>query len=97
MTESAQRPRGAVIPFRYFEPAKRRATQYEEVTMHVQWDPKNYASQGWFNRDINGCPAWNEHSTVLKASDWWAYRDPNEEWFRPYVTRQAAIGGSDDG
>jgi hypothetical protein len=94
MADTAHRARGTVVPFRYFEPAKRRATQYEEVTLHVQWDPKNYAAQGWFNRDINGRPAWDEHSTVLKATDWWAYRDPQEEWFRPYVTRQAAIGGS---
>lgn len=93
MVDTADRPRTKAVPFRYFEPAKRRATQYEEVTVHVQWDPKNYAVQGWFNRDINGCPAWNERSTALKARDWWAYRDPNEEWFRPYVSRQAAIGG----
>ncbi|MGE0487546.1 MAG: hypothetical protein AB7Q81_25610 [Gammaproteobacteria bacterium] len=84
--------RNKVIPFRYFEPAKRRATQYEEVTMHVQWDPKNFAFQGWFNRDINGRPTWTEQSTLLKANDWWAYRDPSEEWFRPFVTRQAATG-----
>ena len=94
MADTAHRARGTVVPFRYFEPAKRRATQYEEVTLHVQWDPKNYAAQGWFNRDINGRPAWDERSTSLKATDWWAYRDPHEEWFRPYVTRQAAIGGS---
>ena len=92
MAESTKRPRGKVIPFRYFEPAKRRATQYEEVTMHVQWDPKNYATQGWFNLDCNGNPAWHEDSTVLKADDWWRYRDPSEEWFRPFVTRQAALG-----
>jgi hypothetical protein len=93
MSETAHRARGTVVPFRYFVPAKRRATQYEEVTLHVQWDPKNYAAQGWFNRDSNGRPSWDEQSTALKATDWWAYRDPQEEWFRPYVTRQAAIGG----
>lgn len=94
MAKSPERIRGKVIPFRYFEPAKRRATQYEEVTLHVQWDPKNYASQGWFNRDHRGRPAWDEETTVLKAKDWWAYRDPSEEWFRPFVTRQAATGDS---
>ncbi len=94
MSDTSTRTRGKVIPFRYFEPAKRRATQYEEVTMHVQWDPKNFASQGWFNLDQNGRPAWDDKTTLLKAKDWWAYRDPSEEWFRPYVSRQAATGDS---
>ncbi len=92
MANSQQRTRGKIIPFRYFDPAKRRATQYEEVTVHVQWDPKNYASQGWFNLDHKGRPTWDEDTTALNATDWWAYRDPSEEWFRPYVTRQAATG-----
>ena len=87
-------PRRKIIPFRYVEPAKRRATQYEEVTLHSQWDPKNFATQGWFNRDINGRPPWDEASTALKAEQWWAYRDPSEDWFKPYVTRQAATGNS---
>ena len=86
--------RSKIIPFRYFEPAKRRATQYEEVTLHSQWDPKNFAVQGWFNRDQNGRAAWDDSSTRLKAQDWWAYRDPAEVWFRPYVTRQAATGSA---
>ncbi len=94
MSNAPIRARGKVVPFRYFQPAKRRATQYEEVTMHVQWDPKNYASQGWFNLDKHGRPAWDEETTLLKANDWWAYRDPSEEWFRPFVTRQAATGDS---
>ena len=88
MSDTPTRTRGKVIPFRYFDPAKRRATQYEEVTMHVQWDPKNYASQGWFNLDHHGRPAWDDATTVLKAEDWWAYRDPSEEWFRPFVNRK---------
>ena len=60
--------------------------------MHVQWDPKNFASQGWFNLDHNGRPTWDAETTALKAENWWAYRDPSEEWFRPFVTRQAATG-----
>jgi hypothetical protein len=96
MTQSAPRTRGKIVPFRYLKPAKRRATQYEEVTVHIQWDPKNYAAQGWFNRDINGKPPWDDNSTVLKADDWWGYRDPAEEWFRTFVTRQAAVGDANE-
>jgi hypothetical protein len=78
--------------FRYIKPAKRRASQYEEITLHTQWDPKNFASAGWFNLDKNGQPPWREDATLLQATDWWEYRDPNAEWFRPFVKRQADIG-----
>jgi len=83
---------GKHVAFRYFAPAKRRATQYEEVTLHVQWAPKNYAVQGYFCRDAAGRTPWTDDSTRLKAADWWAYRDPGEDWFRPFVDRQAAAG-----
>lgn len=78
--------------FRYIKPAKRRASQYEEITLHTQWDPKNFASQGWFNVDKHGRPLWSDDSTLLKSTDWWAYRDPQAEWFRPFVKRQANTG-----
>ncbi|MCS6924543.1 MAG: monooxygenase [Candidatus Binatia bacterium] len=75
--------------FRYLRPAKRRPTQYEEVTLHTQWDPKNFAKQGWFSPSASGRPMWDEHSTRLRARDWWGYRDPAQQWFRPYVEQQA--------
>ncbi len=92
MSSNAARKRRGPVPFRYFEPAKRRATQYEEVTVHLQWEPENFAAQGWFNRDAQGHGAWNDESTALRARNWWDYRDPNEEWFRPFVNRQATAG-----
>lgn len=94
MSTQAARAPSKHIAFRYFTPAKRRATQYEEVTMHIQWAPQNYATQGYFNRDIHNHPSWYPESTRLKAGDWWAYRDPVEDWYRPFVDRQAAIGAS---
>lgn len=78
--------------FQYVKPARRRATQYEEITLHTQWDPKNFAAQGWFNYDASGRPIWNEDSTLLRSPDWWAYRDPHGEWFKPFVKRQADTG-----
>lgn len=75
--------------FRYIQPAKRRATQYEEVTLHTQWDPKNFAKQGWFSPSSDGRSMWSEDSTRLRAADWWGYRDPAQQWFRPYVETQA--------
>lgn len=78
--------------FNYIKPAKKRASQYEEITLHTQWDPKNFAVQGWFNLDKNGRPIWNEDSTRVRVDDWWEYRDPAGEWFRPFVKRQADVG-----
>jgi len=91
--ESGARPRATKKSgFVYIKPAKRKATQYEEITLHTQWDPRNFAVAGWFNLDKNGQPPWREDATKLKATDWWEFRDPNAEWFRPFVKRQADIG-----
>jgi hypothetical protein len=92
MSQPKARRRGGPVRFRYFEPEKRRATQYEEVTLHTQWDPGNFATQGWFNRDAEGRGSWTDDASQLRATDWWAYRDPNQEWFRPFVNRQAGVG-----
>jgi hypothetical protein len=74
--------------FRHIIPAKRRPSQYEEVTLHTQWSPKNFAKQGWFSPSADGRPAWDDASTQLRAANWWAYRDPEQEWFRAYVEHQ---------
>jgi hypothetical protein len=76
--------------FRYVEPAKRRATQYEEVTLHTQWSPSTYARQGWFCRDGAGNGAWRDKATKLECPNWWSYRDPAQMWHQPYVERQAS-------
>ena len=87
-TSSSHR-RAPSVDFRYLKPAGRRATQYEEVTLHTQWSPRNFAAQGWFSPSSGGRPMWSEDSTLLRAADWWAYRDPGQLWFRPYVDLQA--------
>lgn len=87
--ESTPQKKPPTIDFRYITPAKRRPTQYEEVTLHTQWSPKNFATQGWFSPSSDGRPMWSEDSTRLRANDWWGYRDPAQQWFRPYVDGQA--------
>jgi len=66
--------------YNYFEPKKRRATKYEDVTLDVQPDPERYLTQswilGWANGDLGYDPNW----TKIQSSDWHAFRDPNEEW-----------------
>src|SRR5579885_154069 len=74
----------------YLTPAGPRATQYEEVTLHTQWSPSNYAVQGWFSRGRGGRPPWSEESTRLRCRDWWRYRDPAQRWFRNYAREQAS-------
>jgi propane monooxygenase small subunit len=40
--------------FSYFEPAKLRATTYEDVTFDVQPDPERHLTQGWIYGFGNG-------------------------------------------
>lgn len=87
--ESTAPKKSATTDFRYITPAKRRPSQYEEVTLHTQWSPTNFAKQGWFSPSSTGRPPWSEESTRLRATNWWQYRDPTQEWFRSYVEHQA--------
>jgi methane monooxygenase component A beta chain/propane monooxygenase small subunit len=62
---------------RYVAPQRQRPSEYEEVTLHSQWSPTNFAKQGWFNYGLDGRPCWDESSTrlrcnsVVKPSTWW--------------------------
>lgn len=87
--EPASHKKSTSVDFRHITPAKRRPSQYEEVTLHTQWSPQHFATQGWFSTASNGRAPWSEDSTRLHASDWWQYRDPTQEWFRSYVEHQA--------
>lgn len=68
--------------FNYFEPARRRATVYEDVTVDVQPDPERYLAQGWVYAFANSAGGYPQEWTALKSSDWHAFRDPNQEWER---------------
>lgn len=81
--------------FSYIQPRQgRRTTEYEELTLYAQQDPKQFAWAGWTMLSPEGRPAWVEESTALRCSDWWAFRDPTKTWQRPYVTMQAEQGKS---
>jgi propane 2-monooxygenase small subunit len=68
--------------FNYFEPARRRATVYEDVTVDVQPDPARHLSQGWVYGFADGPGGYPTEWTQAKSSDWHRFRDPNEEWER---------------
>ena len=70
--------------YNYFEPKKRRATKYEDVTVDVQPDPEKYLTQGWILGWANGDIGFDAKWTSIKSSDWHTYRDPNEEWERTF-------------
>lgn len=79
--------------FTYIAPAGKRATEYEELTLYVQPEPKNWHWQGWLTRFPDGRPAWVAESTALRCEDWFRFRDPSAMWQRPYVAAQAARAG----
>jgi propane 2-monooxygenase small subunit len=70
--------------YNYYEPQKRRASKYEDVTVDVQPDPERYLSQGWVYGWANGDQGYDPKWTRMKSSNWHAFRDPNEEWERTY-------------
>ena len=66
--------------YNYFEPRKRRATVYEDVTVDVQPDPERHLTQGWVYAFANGDSGYPQEWTELKSSNWHEFLDPNEEW-----------------
>jgi propane 2-monooxygenase small subunit len=66
--------------YNYFEPKKRRATVYEDVTVDVQPDPARHLTQGWVYAFADGSSGYPEEWTALKSTDWHQFLDPNEEW-----------------
>jgi hypothetical protein len=79
--------------FSYIQPRQgRRATEYEELTLYIQQDPKQFAWAGWPILTPEGRSTWSEDTTAVRSSDWWVFRDPNKTWQRPYVKLQAEQG-----
>lgn len=77
--------------YNYFEPAKKRATMYEDVTMDVQPDPARYLTQGWIYGFGDGPGGYPEEWTTAKSSNWHAFRDPNEEWEQTIYRNNTAV------
>lgn len=75
--------------FSYFTPQKRRATVYEDVTIDTQPSVHRHLDRGWWVSFEDGRGTWNDDSTALRSSDWYAFRDPAEIWERPYYQRGA--------
>jgi propane monooxygenase small subunit len=77
--------------YNYFEPRKRRATVYEDVTVDVQPDPARHLTQGWVYSFANGDAGYPLQWTALKSSNWHEFLDPNEEWEQTIYRNNANV------
>ncbi|HEY1713414.1 MAG TPA: 2Fe-2S iron-sulfur cluster-binding protein [Solirubrobacteraceae bacterium] len=77
--------------FAWFASAGRRATLYEDVTVDTQPSIHRHLSRGWPLSFADGRGTWNDASTALRATDWYAFRDPGELWERPFYQAGAAV------
>jgi NAD(P)H-flavin reductase/ferredoxin len=76
--------------FGWYTPRKRRASLYEDVTIDTQPSIHRHLRRGWPVSFEDGRGTWNERSTALACTDWYAFRDPGEQWERPYYQAGAA-------
>jgi len=70
--------------FAWFAPAGRRATLYEDVTVDTQPSVHRHLTRGWPVSFEDGRGIWDDGSTRLQHPDWFAFRDPGEQWERTY-------------
>jgi propane 2-monooxygenase small subunit len=77
--------------YNYYEPAKLRATMYEDVTVDVQPDPDRHLTQGWIYGFGNGPGGYPKEWTKAQSSDWHRFLDPNEEWEQTIYRNNSAV------
>lgn len=83
--------------FKYFTPAKRRASLYEDVTCDTQPSVHRHLTRGWPVSFEDGRGTWSEDSTALRSTDWFAFRDPAGLWERPFYQNGARAEAQIDG
>ncbi|RNM12209.1 aromatic/alkene monooxygenase hydroxylase subunit beta [Nocardioides pocheonensis] len=71
--------------FTWVKPQGKRPTEYEDLTVGQQSTPAQYAFQGWPVRFDDGRDPYTADATVVRCSDWYAFRDPNQTMQRPYI------------
>ena len=81
--------------FTFITPAGRRLTEYEALTVHQQPDAwgfdkldANLSEAECYLLRPDGETLWSQQSTLLRHDDWYAYRDPAQQWQRTYVRHQ---------
>jgi propane monooxygenase reductase subunit len=77
--------------FAWFQPARRRASLYEDVTIDTQPSIHRHLTRSWPVSFEDGRGTWNDDSTALRCTDWFAFRDPGEQWERPFYQAGTAV------
>jgi NAD(P)H-flavin reductase/ferredoxin len=77
--------------FSWYTPRKRRASLYEDVTIDTQPSIHRHLTRGWPVSFEDGRGTWNSGSTALQSTDWFDFRDPGEQWEKPFYQRGAAV------
>jgi NAD(P)H-flavin reductase/ferredoxin len=77
--------------FSWFEPSGRRATLYEDVTIDTQPSVHRHLRRGWPVSFEDGRGTWDDRSTALRSTDWFQFRDPGEQWERPFYQSGTAV------
>ncbi len=83
--------------FSWYVPHKRRATLYEDVTIDTQPSVHRHLRRGWPVSFEDGRGTWDDSSTALQSADWFEFRDPGEQWERPYYQIGTAVEHQIDG
>ena len=83
--------------FAWFTPRGRRASLYEDVTVDTQPSIHRHLTRGWPVSFADGRGTWNDDSTALRCEDWYAFRDPGEQWERPFYQWSSALENQIEG
>src|SRR4029077_2068169 len=78
-------------------PAGRRASLYEDVTIDTQPSIHRHLTRGWPLHFGDGRGTWDDASTALRSGDWFAFRDPGEQWERTFYQAGSAVEQQIDG
>nr|BBD49900.1 alkene monooxygenase beta-subunit [Alteromonadaceae bacterium PE-TB08W] len=73
--------------FSWFEPARRKATEYESYTLGQQSYPDQWLDVNWPLHFDDGREPFTSDVTAVRSTSWATFRDPDKTMNRPYVAR----------
>ena len=60
------------------------------MTVDTQPSIHRHLRRGWPVSFADGRGTWNDASTALRSEDWFAFRDPGQQWERPFYEAGSA-------
>ncbi len=90
-------PMGRQPTMNYFlKPEGRKINEYEQLIGFTQQSGDQIAggieSGDFYHKHPGGRGAYANETTELRSSDWWIFRDPNKNWFFPWVKAKSEEG-----